>query len=411
MLLLANLLLLTATLLPTIPALQWYNISSPYERGALCNDFTPSGYFIRREPTSAKWVIFLEGGGGCTSPQSCNERFIDQRVRDRFTATINGSKVVDVVAAWRAFQSNPLQVTSKLMTTLWQFAPNTSKQSHSWSIEGRDLLSSNQSENPDFFAYNHVLVPYCSSDLWLQRSANYRLALKRDFEFRFDPMTEFHQFTFRGAAIFQSTLEDLFQFHELGHANEVVLAGSSAGGVGVLNHAKWVQEQLERQTTRCKLSAIIDSSWFINFQNTITEELLKLNISQLVKSGEIVHSCSDPHNPTACLSAYQMLSNGALYPDIPTLAITSQYDLYILIRSLQNRVGNTMVLDLLRTVSEYGGSMATSLQSASINFRNLSYYSTSCFQHVYFATSSLLGDGGLLSTTVTAEVHSNNAFR
>ena len=401
-------LLLLATLLPTAPALQWYNISSPNERGALCNDFTPAGYFIHHEPNSTKWVLFFEGGGGCTSPQSCNIRFIDQKVRDSFTSTVNGSKVVDVAAAWRTFQSDPLQVISKLMTTHWQFAPNASRQSQLWSIEGRDLLSSNKSENPDFFSHNHVLVPYCSSDLWLQRSANYRLALKQGFNFIFDPTAASHQFTFRGAAIFRSVVEDLFKLHELDQASEVVLAGSSAGGVGVLNHAKWVQEQLERQNMRCKLSAIIDSSWFIDFQNIMAEELVKLNISHLVHSGEIVHSCSDPYNPSACLSAHQLLNNAFLYPDIPTLAITSQYDLYILIRSLQNR---PMVLDLLHIVSEYGGAIITSLKSTSINFRNLSYYSTSCFQHVYLATSSLLEEGGLLAATPIAELHHNNAFR
>lgn len=138
---------------------------------------------------------------------------------------------------------------------------------------------------------------------------------------------------------------------------------------------------------------------------------MKLNIYHLIESGEIVQSCSDLLNPTACVSAHQLLGNATLYPNIPTLVITSRYDLYILIRSLQTRSSDAMVLDLLRTVSEYGGSMSSSLQSTFLSFRNLSYYSTSCFQHVYLATSSLLGEEGLLAATVVSELRANNAFR
>ena len=82
----------------TSSSLTWHNITQAVQRGALCNDFSPAGYFIRRnhhissdslqpEDIFSVWVIFLESGGGCTSPRSCNERFIEQSVRKQYTQT------------------------------------------------------------------------------------------------------------------------------------------------------------------------------------------------------------------------------------------------------------------------------------------------------------------------------------
>ena len=34
-------------------------------------------------------------------------------------------------------------------------------------VEGRDLLDADCERNPTFCAHNFVVVPYCSSDLWL----------------------------------------------------------------------------------------------------------------------------------------------------------------------------------------------------------------------------------------------------
>lgn len=40
-----------------------------------CNDGTTAGYYLRRSPGSKKWIIFLEGGGLCFSPLSCQQRW------------------------------------------------------------------------------------------------------------------------------------------------------------------------------------------------------------------------------------------------------------------------------------------------------------------------------------------------
>ena len=47
---------------------------------ALCNDFTQAGYFMRRNESSDKWVIFLESGSLCFSNDTCNRRFFNEEV-------------------------------------------------------------------------------------------------------------------------------------------------------------------------------------------------------------------------------------------------------------------------------------------------------------------------------------------
>ena len=413
----------------TSNALTWHNISQAVERGALCNDFSPAGYFIQnnhnimslnsstiRQPLSGKWVIFLEGGGGCTSPRSCNERFIEQSIRKKHTQTINDSTYIDVIKAWNKYRDNPLAVTSRLMTTLWRFSEKyRANNSNVWTIQGRDLLSTDAHENPDFHNYNHVLIPYCSSDLWLKNTSNHIKAQDRNFQFHFDPdLTTEHQFTFRGATIFRSVIKDLFTYHGLSNATHILLAGSSAGGIGAMNHAAWLEEKLRELTSsQSQLHVMLDSAWFIDFHGSIGNEFTPEEILKLVQNGEVVRTC-DANNPLSCILAQTLLSNPRYYPtDIPTLVIFSRYDLYLLAAVL-NQLSSTNIIGVMRTVAEYAGSMNATLQNvASLNqiATNLSYYISSCFQHVHFATSTLWGDSDLLGNEDIGVSFESSRFR
>ena len=70
------------------------------------------------------------------------------------------------------------------------------------------------------------------------------------------------------------------------------------------------------------------------------------------------------------------------------------------------------ILELMRIVSEYSGSMNATLQkTAAVLNMKLSYYVTSCFQHVYLATSSLWGEGALFGTASVDGAATNNRFQ
>lgn len=400
-------------LLPLIScasSLQWYHISNATEAGALCNDFSPAGYFIRKNVSSSDWIVFLEGGGGCSTPASCNERFIDSVVRRRYTRVVNGTRVVDVERAWNDSLLDPLAVTSKLMTSLWRFR---GAGLGDWEIQGTDILSVNASSNPEFSTYNHVLIPYCSSDLWLLDTEDFVKTQRSDFRFQFNPTSPISQFTFRGVSILRGVVGDLFALHGFQRARTVLFAGSSGGGVGVLNHAHWLKEQLDYHTSgSSRLLVMGDSSWFINFHGNLERRASFSNVTYLGETSQILPSCvDDPLDPTSCVSAPSILTNPTLFPsDVPVLAIFSIHDLYFLQDSL-HQVKSGAYLDLLRIVAEYGGFMNGSLLWVEREFPALSYYVTSCFQHTYLATSSLWGgEGSLFGDAAIGGDVDNNKF-
>ena len=389
----------------------WNNITDAIERGALCNDFSPAGYFIRKgEHLEKKWVIFLESGGGCGSPRSCTERYVTQSVRrdyQHYDSSLQ-SLVTDVEGAYRDHGHDWEGFTSKLMTSLWNFRKSPSHREFTqgnFSAEGRDILSPNVQENPLYFNYTHVVVPYCSSDLWLGASENYKLASNPDFQFRFSPIEAENEFTFRGEAIFKAVIWDLLNLHNLDSATEVVLAGSSAGGVGVINYAHWVYDQLS--STGGSLSLLVDSAWFINFHGNMERRFSPDTLHYLGIPAN--HSCNDlSEGYPCCISAKCMLSSPSYYPQaVPTFAVFSLYDLYFLTDSLKS-VSTERILDALRIVSEYGGEMNTTLVDTSVHNPLFSYFVPSCLQHVYFAVSSLWE--GLLRDSGISEIVDDKKF-
>ena len=254
------------------------------------------------------------------------------------------------------------------------------------SIEGRDILDVDPIKNPLFHDYNHVVVPYCSSDVWLGEDTRetpqcdcLTLASSSNPCFDFNPQSSNLQFTFRGKIIYQSIFHQLLHNHGMMNANSVVVAGSSAGGIGAINHAKWTREKLNSST---QLMVLFDSSWFINFQDGIDQVFNgEMNNSQSLFA--ILQSQNDACNNTdrfgypCCVSAQciftQQDGNGELlyYPrDTPSFAIFSIYDIYLLAPALANvaniqssvntgngNAGLDIVLDFLRVAGEYGGIM------------------------------------------------------
>ena len=69
---------LPGTLAQDESKMEWISASNST---ALCNDFTRAGFFIRQNMSSNNWVVFLESGGLCFNPESCNRRFFTRKVR------------------------------------------------------------------------------------------------------------------------------------------------------------------------------------------------------------------------------------------------------------------------------------------------------------------------------------------
>ena len=298
-------------------------------------------------------------------------------------------------------EQDPANVISPLMSSMQCFdnVLEYFPSGLSSSVEGRDILDVDPVKNPLFYDYNHVVVPYCSSDVWLGEETSNTEAVKEGTSqcdcltsasisnpcFNFNPQSPNLQFTFRGKIIYQSIIEQLLTDHGMSEAGRVILAGSSAGGIGAINNAKWTQETLGPSS---QLMVFSDSSWFINFLGGIQEVFNgeendtdnSQSLFKILQSQNIACNDTSRFGYPCCVSAQCVLtqqgSDGELlyYPkDTPTFALFSIYDIYLLapalarvanINSAQQSVntgdgkaGIDIVLDFLRIAEEYGGIM------------------------------------------------------
>ncbi|HEY5932998.1 MAG TPA: pectin acetylesterase-family hydrolase [Kofleriaceae bacterium] len=202
--------------------LQRVDISTAEFPDARCNDGTPGVFFFRPSATQAganRWIIQLQGGGGCRTADDCAARWC--RIGTNFGAT---------------------QMTSDL-------APANG-------IDGDGILYRGPAQVSPFEDANQVLIRYCSSDNWSGRSG-------------LVPLVGAHPITgdrivyvmdFRGADILDAVITKLRQdgvpgliytqgganvpLPDLDAASRVVLAGASAGGAGVINNGDRIQDLL-----------------------------------------------------------------------------------------------------------------------------------------------------------------------
>ncbi|KMQ96135.1 protein notum-like protein [Lasius niger] len=166
-----------------------------------------AGFYLRKSHGSRRWIMYLEGGWYCYDQKSCRARWM--RVRHLMTST-----------QW----------------------PETRD------VGG--ILSPNPDENPFFWGANHVFVPYCTSDSWSGTRA-FRAP---------DDM-----FSFMGAEIVSQIVRDLVPLG-LENASAFLLAGSSAGGTGVMLNLDRVQNLVHHELglRHIAIRGVSDSGWFLD---------------------------------------------------------------------------------------------------------------------------------------------------
>ena len=261
--------------------LKWRTVSN---EDALCNDFTRAGFFHRNatDRGAGKWIVYLESGAVCYSNETCNRRYFQSHIRDKYSRdTLQNARYGDfdtseAYAAVRHMDGvdfvNPLMTSMKCFEES-QYFPNGLE------LEGKDFFD--RSTNHVFADHGQVVVPYCSSDVWLGSDSSKARCFPQKkgdpdapcecFDrgcFEYNPTASGLQFTFRGKTIFQSVLRDLDRIYDLRNARELILVGSSAGGVGALNLAKSVTEEYPNLDVR----VVLDSAWFVNFRDGINAQ-------------------------------------------------------------------------------------------------------------------------------------------
>lgn len=210
---------------------------------ATCNDGSGATFFVRSAATPGaknRWLIHLSGGGNCRTAADC-------------------------AARWCSAETNfgMQQMSSTLLPEAGIVAAG---------ITERRSASS-------FGDWNHVYVPYCSSDDWSGTARDVRITTehpvtraKTTFRMHFSGASILDAViaTLRrdGAGVPRSAAADLA---DLDDAEMVVLAGASAGGAGVRANLDRVAALLRARNTRCQgagcplqIAGLVDSSYALD---------------------------------------------------------------------------------------------------------------------------------------------------
>ena len=337
------------------------------DSGAVCNDGSPAVYYqsTSNRSSSSHFIIFLESGGGCTSFSDCNKEWLR---------------------------------TKQLGL---EYNPYMSAKNYPMDVEGRDLLSDDPVENPLFFSYTRILLPYCSQDAFLANRPNPMGMAGGDNEVQDN---DEDNFSYQGLVIYQSLIRDLVNEEGLANASHVVLAGTSSGGIGVLNHLAWTNEFLANESSSLEipeLMAVVDSSWFVPFEG---HHVLNWNESTAL-GFHLPEACRDFSLGYSCCSSPSCLFSRGYLADlgIPIFVVASTQDVFTLGDVLTSLIQDSQMesnpqfdYDILRTFNSYGSVVNKTLVQGFHLYPQLTVFQPSCTQHVYFATSSLWDSGGLL---------------
>ena len=273
--LLAVLILVAVAITAEAVPLHKYQVRNAAQRQAVCNDGTPAVYYFRPGSGSGinNWVIFLGGGAFCFSVQSCDLR-------------------------WR--QSPELMTSRGKPATL--------------QLDG--LLSDSPAANPDFYNANHVVVPYCTSDLWSGDREGSQAT--REWEFR-------------GIRVFRALVQDLKTVSfgsgpTLSAAQQVLLSGTSAGGAGVMVNLDWLAAQLPGANVR----GLNDGGWIPQF---LPDWPGVPSVQGLVRNAaKLWHGKPDVTCANANSDSIDHCYDSSVYPYLqtPLMVQESQHDTWVL---------------------------------------------------------------------------------
>ncbi|XP_068240258.1 palmitoleoyl-protein carboxylesterase NOTUM-like isoform X2 [Palaemon carinicauda] len=225
---------------------------------AVCNDNSPAGFYFRRSKSnSPRWIVFLEGGWYCFDRKSCEQRW-------------HGLKALMTSRGW----------------------PETRQ------VGG--ILSPDPKVNPHWWEANHVFVPYCSSDSWSGTRFSAESA---------------GGFSFMGSVIIENVIAAVVRLN-LTHGHKLILAGSSAGGVGAMVNVDRVSQQLIDHGIEAEVRAVSDSGWFLDNEPFAPLECLNAHSCPPVEAirrgqklwhGRIPNSCLQeyPQQPWYCYFGYR----------------------------------------------------------------------------------------------------------
>ena len=238
--------------------------------GAVCLDGSPAGYYLRKSPSGSRsWVVYFEGGILCYRDIDCAARSKEG----------GGSS-----ASWASTAS----------------------------FGG--VLSEDAGANPEFADWNLVGVKYCDGSCFSGELAE---------PFVVNGVKVYS----RGARVLKAVFNSLLKDQGMSEADNILVAGGSAGGMTVTFHANQIAEWIPSSVKRVKFGAF--SAMMPPFKNVngepVVETEFKANYKLMNSTGGVSPACEKAMgsgNGYKCLFP----TNSLEYVTVPYFVSSSMYD-------------------------------------------------------------------------------------
>jgi hypothetical protein len=307
---------------------------------ARCLDGSAPGYYIRRNASDSRWKFHIQGGGWCLSPSDCLSR----------SQSLLGS-------------------SKSLPTSLAAF----------WQPEGAGfygLMAPNNATNDynPFGAYNFVWLTYCDGSSFTSNRDAPVVVNGTSLYMRGRAILDAHLAELEATAGFLST------------ATEVIVSGTSAGGLATYLHASYVASRLAKGSA----VAVPDAGYFFDHETYnkpgVHEWLDSITAAiapELWNATLLGPLAGCLAAPPGGLRARCFLPEGSFpWQTTPFFIVNSLYDpanLGIVYKLSCNLYSSCSQAELA-AVHAYAADLQSSILNT-INATRDAYFLTSCYQH------------------------------
>merc|ERR1712166_711420 len=252
---------------------------------AVCNDGSTAAYYWKPAPTNSNgvstWLMYLQGGGWCSSNASCNTRATSK------PDFMSSATWADTYPENGIFNATGVESTGSVYEDRLQNA-------------------------------NKVFVRYCTSDAHMGNAENWDRQ-------------------FRGAEVVQAVLTDLVANKGLGSSKAFMLfGGGSAGSRGAMVHLDYVPSMLGTAASQVEVVGFMDSPLYLDIADSSGYYYFGNESSAVFDAQNISHT------GTACAATYtgtdswKCIFGQYRIPTIttPFFLVASLYDWYQLLFDL-----------------------------------------------------------------------------
>uniref|UniRef100_A0A6B2L7E7 Pectin acetylesterase n=1 Tax=Arcella intermedia TaxID=1963864 RepID=A0A6B2L7E7_9EUKA len=239
--------------------------------GALCLDGSPYGVYVSKG-LADKWVIHIQGGGWCYDEADCLGR----------SKTILGSS-----KTWPTILPN-------------NFIDDTS-----------GIFSADPNINPDFYNWTRIWLPYCDGASFSGYVG--------------DPViVNGESLYFRGKIVLKESFNYLLVSEGLGKAKEVIITGTSAGGLATYFHI----DELASQLPNARVVGLPDAGYFMDIPDVKGNYWIRSLYQNVLKMQNMTGSLDQ-----GCITKYPSSNWECFFPAIyyqfiktPLFIINTPYD-------------------------------------------------------------------------------------